>query len=89
MTASTFGPLKVVALGWGLSAVLVVLFVLCLAAALIFPTWPAAHAWIGMYSVAPLTSGRVWLDGIGFSIGFGWVAALVLGLVYNRLIAQK
>jgi len=79
-------PLNIVALGWGLSAALVVLFVICLAVALVFPDWRASHGWIGLFSVAPTTSVRVWIDGIVFSIG--WVSGLVLGLVYNRLIRR-
>jgi len=35
-----------------------------------------------------MTSVRVWIDGIVFSIVFGWVAGAVLGLVYNRLIRR-
>jgi hypothetical protein len=79
------GRLNIIALGWGLSAALVVLFVLCLVVALVLPGWPASHGWIGLFSVAPLTSFRVWIDGIVFSIVFGWTSAVVLGLVYNRL----
>jgi len=81
-------PLNIVALGGGLSAALVVLFVICLAVALVFPDWRASHGWIGLFSVAPTTSVRVWIDGIVFSIVFGWVTGLVLGLVYNRLIRR-
>jgi hypothetical protein len=81
-------PLNIIALGWGLSAALVVLFVICLAVALVFPDWRASHGWIGLFSVAPMTSARVWIDGIIFSIVFGWVAAIVLGLVYNHLIRR-
>ena len=79
-------PVNIVALGWGLSAVLVVLFVICLAVALVLPDWQASHGWIGLFSVAPMTSVRVWIDGIVFSIAFGWISAIVFGLVYNRLI---
>jgi riboflavin transporter FmnP len=79
-------PVNIVALGWGLSAVLVVLFVICLAVALVLPDWQASHGWIGLFSVAPMTSVRVWIDGIVFSIVFGWISAVVFGLVYNRLI---
>jgi hypothetical protein len=85
---STSSPLDIVALGWGLSAALVVLFVICLAVALVLPEWRASHGWIGLFSVAPMTSVRVWIDGIVFSIVFGWVAAIVLGLVYNHLIRR-
>src|SRR5262249_2387273 len=87
--ASANSPLDVIALGWGLSAALVVLFVICLAVALVFPDWRASHGWIGLFSVAPMTSVRVWIDGIIFSIVFGWVAGVVLGLVYNRLIPRR
>jgi hypothetical protein len=68
---STNSPLNIVALGWSLSAALVVLFVICLAVALVFPDWRASHGWIGLFSVAPMTSVRVWIDGIVFSIVFG------------------
>jgi hypothetical protein len=81
-------PFDIVALGWGLAAALVVLFVICLAVALILPDWRAAHGWIGLFSVAPMTSVRVWIDGIVFSIVFGWITAVVLGLVYNALIRR-
>ena len=80
--------LKIAAMGWALSAALIVLFVICLAVALALPQWPATHAWIGLFSVAPLTSARVWIDGIVFSAAFGWIAAVVLVLVYNRLIRR-
>jgi hypothetical protein len=53
-----------------------------------FPDWRASHEWIGLFSVAPMTSVRVWIDGIIFSIVFGWVTAVVFGLVYNRLIRR-
>ena len=88
MTSQSDMRFNVVALGLGLSAALVVLFVLCLLAALVMPDWPASHAWIGLFSVAPMNSARVWLDGIVFGVVFGWVAALVLGLVYNRAIRR-
>ena len=88
-TRTETGHLDVMALGWALSAALVVLFVICLVVALVIPDWPASHAWIGLYSAAPLTSLRVWVDGIVFSLVFGWVAALVFGSVYNRLLRPR
>ena len=85
---SANNPLDIVALGWGLSAALVVLFVICLVVALVLPDWQASHGWIGLFSVAPMTSVRVWIDGIVFSIVYGWISAVVLGLVYNALIRR-
>jgi hypothetical protein len=86
--ASAYGPLNIAGLGWGLSAALVVLFVICLVVALVLPDWPASHRWVGLFSLAPLTSFRVWVDGIVFSVVFGWIAAIVLGLTYNRVIRR-
>ena len=86
--ATANSPLDVVALGWRLSAALVVLFVICLAVAVVLPEWRGSHAWVGLFSLAPKTTVRVWIDGIVFSIVFGWVAGVVLGLVYNRLIRR-
>jgi hypothetical protein len=83
------GRLNIIALGWGLSAALVVLFVLCLVVALVLPGWPASHGWVGLFSVAPLTSFRVWIDGVVFSIVFGWVSGLVLGVVYNWCVDRR
>jgi hypothetical protein len=84
MQTTTNSPLNIVALGWGLSAALVVLFVICLAVALVFPDWRASHGWIRLFSVAPMTSVRVWIDGIIFSVVFGWVAGIVLVARFNQ-----
>jgi hypothetical protein len=88
-------PLNIVALGCGISAALIVLFVICLLASFVFPDLPASQgwaAWIALFSVTPtehpFLSARVWFDGIAFSLVFGWVTAAVLGLVYNRLISR-
>jgi hypothetical protein len=85
---SANSSLDIIALGWGFSAALVVLFVICLAVALVLPEWRASHGLIGLFSVAPMTSVRVWIDGIVFSIVFGWVTGVVFGLVYNLLIRR-
>lgn len=86
MSTQSTNRLNVIALGWALSAALVVLFVICLIAALAFPEWPASHGWIRLFSVSPVNSMRVWIDGVVFSIVFGWIAAIVLAFTYNRLI---
>jgi hypothetical protein len=85
-TRTADARLNIVALGWALSAALFALFVICLLVALTVPAWPASHAWVALFSTAPLQSARIWLDGAVFNIAFGWIAAVVLGLVYNRLL---
>jgi hypothetical protein len=86
---------NIVALGWALSAALVILFVMCLVLSFLYPEVPASkgwEAWIALFSVTPIehpiTSIRVWIDGIAFSLVFGWITAAVFGLVYNHLIRR-
>jgi hypothetical protein len=86
-----YSPLSIVALGTALTAALIVLFLICLVSALAFPDLPAAQgwaAWLALFTVSPTSSPRVLIDGFGFSLVFGWVTAVVLGFVYNRLISR-
>lgn len=80
--------LSISGLGWGLSAALVVLFVLCMLSALFLPM-RAAHGWVALLSAAPLDSTRVWVEGLLWSIVVGWLLALVFGTVYNWIIARR
>ena len=80
--------LSISGLGWGFSAALVVLFVLCMLAALFVPI-RAAHGWVALFSDAPFTSARVWADGLIWSVVAGWLIALVFGTVYNWIIARQ
>ncbi len=84
---STYHPISIIGLGWALSAALIVLFVLCLLAALFIPM-RAAHGWVALFSTAPIESARIWLEGIVYSAIAGWIAALVVGLVYNRITTR-
>jgi hypothetical protein len=76
---------NIVALGWGLSATLAALVVACALAAMLFPTLPVAHSWLGLFSTAPV--GSLWnlAEGVVWSIVAGWFSAVIFGLVYNRL----
>ncbi len=77
--------LDAMALGWALSATLVLLVVLCAAAALAFPGVQLAHAWLGLFSTAAPGSLRNFVDGVVWSIVFGWISAVSMALVYNRM----
>jgi hypothetical protein len=77
--------INIVALGTALSAALVALYVLCALAELIFPNLPLAHGWVALFSVRPVGTVANWLAGIVGSIAFGWITAVVLGLVYNKM----
>ena len=80
--------LSISGLGWGFSAALVVLFVLCMLSALFMPM-RVAHGWVALLSDAPLNSTRVWIDGLIWSIVAGWLIALVFGTVYNLIVARR
>ena len=76
---------NIVALGWGLSATLVALFIVCALAAMLFPTLPVAHNWLGLFSAAP--TGTAWnlVEGVFWSLVAAWFSAFIFGPVYNRL----
>ncbi len=85
--SSTYHPISIIGLGWALSTALVVSFVLCLLAALFIPM-RAAHGWVALFSTAPIDSARIWLEGIVCSAIAGWITALLVGLVYNRIATR-
>jgi ABC-type sulfate transport system permease component len=80
--------LSISGLGWGFSAALAVLFVLCLLAALFFPV-RLAHGWVALFSDAPVGSTRLWVEGLLWSLAAGWLIALVFGTVYNWIVARR
>jgi len=80
--------LSISGLGFGFSAALVVLFVLCLLAALFFPV-RLAHGWVALFSDAPVGSTRLWVEGLIGSVFAGWLIALVFGTVYNWIVMRR
>ena len=80
--------LSISGLGWGFSAALAALFVLCLLAALFFPV-RLAHGWVALFSDAPVGSARLWVEGLLWSLAAGWLIALVFGTVYNWIVARR
>ncbi len=80
--------LSISGLGWGFSAALVALFVLCMLSALFMPM-RAAHGWVTLLSDAPIHSTRIWAEGLIWSVVVGWLIALVLGTVYNWIVARR
>ncbi len=80
--------LSISGLGWGFSAALVVLFVLCMLAVLFVPI-RAAHGYVTLFSDAPISSTRMWAEGLIWSVVAGWLIALVFGSVYNWIVARR
>ena len=85
--STSYHPISITGLRWAFSAALVVLFVLCLLASLFIPI-RAAHGWVALLSTAPIDSARVWVEGIAYSAIAGWITAIIVGLVYNRVAAH-
>ena len=79
------GPVHIGLLGWSLTAVFVVLFLLCFLAAFLFPTASLAHNWLELFSAAPIGSGTELIEGVVWNVILAWIAAFVFGVVYNRL----
>jgi hypothetical protein len=87
-TIASHGRLSISGLGWSCSATFVVLFVLCMLAALFMPL-RLAHGWINLWSDAPIDSSRVWIDGLIWSVVVGWLVALIFGTIYNSIVARR
>ena len=75
-------------LGWSFSATLVVLFILCMLAALFLPL-RVAYGWVSLLSDAPIHSSRVWVEGLIWSVVLGWLVAIIFGTSYNWLVARR
>ncbi len=80
--------LSITGLGWGFSAAFVVLFALCMLAALFVPI-RAAHGYVALFSEADIRSTRIWIDGLVWAVVVGWLIALVFGTVYNWIVARR
>ena len=79
-------PLHFIAFGVAAGTALVVLFVLCwLVAAGVPSLVSASHGWIRLFTTAPEGSGRALIEGIVWSIVFGWIIAAVMVPIYNRI----
>ncbi|OGG72752.1 hypothetical protein A3A38_03775 [Candidatus Kaiserbacteria bacterium RIFCSPLOWO2_01_FULL_53_17] len=76
--------LSAVAAGAGVAAALVVIFVLCAIVQVIAPNVQATHAWISLFTSAPIGSAGAWISGILSSAVGGFVAGWVFAFVYNR-----
>lgn len=79
-----YAELKLAPFAWGLSAALVVLYILCWLAVLVAPD--LAHGWLGLFSTEPGGSVTGLIIGVVVSLIMGWVAAAILVSVYNAAL---
>lgn len=80
--------LSVRGLSLALGVALIVLFVLCALVELLLPRLPATHAWIGLFTLAPVTSSQAWLEGVFYSLVFGVVTGAIVAAVHNAVAVR-
>jgi hypothetical protein len=80
--------LSVLGLTISVSVALIVLFVLCALAGLVFPDVQATHAWVTLFTLAPVSSPQAWLEGAFFSLAFGAVVGSIVAAVHNAVAAR-
>ena len=82
--------LDFIAFGVAAAAALVVLFVLCWLVAAGMPSLvSASHGWIRLFTTAPESSGRALIEGVIWSIVFGWIIAAVMVPIYNKIVGTS
>ena len=75
--------LKPLAAGLALAKTLVVAYVLCAIAQVVFPGAQFSHMWLQLFSSAPLGSVQMWFEGIVASVVVGFVLGYVFAHSYN------
>lgn len=73
------------AAGLALAKTLVVAFVLCAIAQIIFPGVQFSHEWLRLFSAAPFGSLNLWVEGLIASIVVGFVLGYVFAWSYNHV----
>ena len=71
-----------------LSVVLIVVFVACAIVAVVVPGLQFAHAWITLFTLAPVSTPQAWLEGLFFSLALGVVAGSIYAAVHNAIAAR-
>ncbi len=82
------GELPLVPIATALTVSLVGLYVLCLAAAKVWPD-QLAHGWLALFSREPVLGLREIIQGVLGSAAAAWAAALMFVPVYNWLIGRR
>lgn len=85
---AAYRTLSVLASAIALSLALIALFVICAIVQFFAPGLQATHAWVSLFTLAPVTSPQAWLEGIFFSLAFGIVAGSIFAAVHNAVAAR-
>ena len=77
------------ALSIAAAATLVVAFVLCALVQAVLPAAQFSHAYIALFTTAPIGSGTAWFEGILYSVVIGLIAGHVFAFVHNKTLSWK
>lgn len=69
--------------GMALAMTLVVTFVLCAIAQVIFPGAQFSHMWLGLFTAASMGSAAMWFEGIIASLVVGFITGWCFAHCYN------
>ena len=85
---TTHAPMNGIAAGWALSAVFIILFLICVAVALF---WPASAFGQGWQILATLPGGSLaaFSETLLGLIAIAWLVAIVFVGVYNQLLSHR
>jgi hypothetical protein len=72
------------AFGFGLSAALAAITILCWIAVIILPTYQATHNWLLLFSAAEVGSLRNLVEGVINAVIASWIIAAIFTVIYNR-----
>lgn len=86
---ATHTPINGVAAGWALSAALVILFLICAAIALTWPTSAFGHGWMRVFVEPAGGSIAAFIEGIVGAVAVAWLIAIVFAGVYNQLLSRR
>ena len=86
---TTHAPMNGVAAGWALSAVLVALFLVCVALALLWPTSAFGQGWQMVLATLPGGSIAAFVAAILAAIAIGWLVAIMFVGIYNQLLSRR
>jgi hypothetical protein len=68
---------------------MVMLFALCALAEMFGPTAQLAHAWINLFTRAPIGTAREWIEGSVSSFVLGGIAGISFAVIYNAVAPRN
>jgi hypothetical protein len=78
-----------VAVGWALSAVLVIFFLICALVAFFWPTSAFGQGWVALFATTPDSSIAILAEGVFGSILTAWFVTGVFVGVHNCLLSRS